>query len=124
MGVDSFFFDTYALYEIIIGNASYRKYDEGVSFVTSKLNLMELYYGLLRKYGKKVAGEYYDAFIPHAIEIDDDTIKAAMEFRLANIDKKMSYVDCIGYVSSRSNGLLFLTGDKAFKDLEGVEYVK
>jgi predicted nucleic acid-binding protein len=124
MGVDSFFFDTYALHEIILGNASYRRYEVDITFVTSRLNLMELYYGLLRKYGKKVAGEYYDAFIPHVIEIDDDTIKAAMEFRLANKDKKMSYVDCVGYVSSRSNGLLFLTGDKAFKGLTGVEYVK
>ena len=124
MGVDSYFFDTYALYEIILGNASYRKYDDEVSFVTSRLNLMELYYGLLRKYGKKVAGEYYDAFIPHAIEIDDDTIKAAMEFRLANADKKMSYVDCVGYLFAVRNKLKFLTGDKAFKDLEGVEYAK
>jgi predicted nucleic acid-binding protein len=124
MGIDSFFFDTYALYEIIIGNASYRKYDVDVSFVTSRLNLMELYYGLLRKYGKKVAGEYYDAFIPHAIEIGDDTIKAAMELRLANKEKKMSYVDCVGYVFAVQNRLRFLTGDKAFKDLAGVEYVK
>ncbi|MFZ2456273.1 MAG: PIN domain-containing protein [Candidatus Altiarchaeia archaeon] len=124
MEIDSFFFDTYALYEIIRGNESYRKYAEGISFVTSGLNLMELYYCLLRKCGKKAAGRYYEVFVPHAVEIDGDSIKAAMEFRLAYADKNMSYADCAGYVFAVQNRLKFLTGNKSFKDLAGVEYVK
>lgn len=124
MELTSFFFDTYALYEILLGNQAYKKYDEHVSFVTTRLNLMELYYGLLRKYGKKTAGEYYGSFLSNVTDIDDETIKEAMEFRLENAHRDLSYVDCVGYALARRNGLLFLTGDKAFKDLPGVEYVK
>ncbi len=124
MEIAYFFFDAYALYEILSGNPAYEKYDENVSFVTTRLNLMELYYGLLLKYGKKVAGEYYDYFLSNVSDLDDETVKEAMEFRLENKRSVLSYVDCVGYALARRNGLLFLTGDKAFKGLPGVEYVK
>jgi predicted nucleic acid-binding protein len=54
-----YFFDTYALLEIFYGNERYRKYlDEEV--ITMKLNLMEIYYHLLREEGEDVANQYYD----------------------------------------------------------------
>ena len=45
MEVKTYFFDTYAFFEIITGNKSYMKFINGINFVTTKLNLMELYYG-------------------------------------------------------------------------------
>ena len=44
----SFFFDTYAFYELIKGNLNYKTYDKEIIVITTKLNLMELHYGLLR----------------------------------------------------------------------------
>ena len=123
MEIASFFLDTYALHEIISGNPAYKRY-EGVTFVTSRLNLMELYYGLLVKSGKKIAEENYDIMAKYAVEPDDDSIKEAMEFRMANRKLNLSYVDCVGYVIARRHDLLFLTGDAAFRDMKGVEYVK
>ena len=39
-------------------------------------------------------------------------------------DKDISYADALGYSLSRKMGLRFLTGDKAFRGLAGVEYLE
>ena len=122
--VETYYLDTYALHEIVVGNSNYKPYTENLFVVTSKLNLMELYYVLLRDYGKKIAEEKYDSFLPYAINPEDHTIKTAMQFKMQNKEKNLSYVDCIGYTIAREQGAVFLTGDKEFKDLIGVEYVK
>ena len=124
MELASYFFDTYALFEIIRGSPDYEVYTKDVSIVTTRLNLMELYYGLFRDNGKKEAEHYFAKIRPYAVDASDFVIKAAMEFRFANREKKLSYVDCLGYTFSRQNHLKFLTGDWQFKDLPGVEYVK
>ena len=119
------FFDTYAFFEIKVGNISYLPYiQENILIITTKLNLMELHYGLMLKYGKDEAGKTYNELKKFAVEIDDETIFNANEFRLINKQKNMSYVDCIGYSISKKLGVKFLTGDKAFEGLENVEFVK
>ena len=118
------FFDSYALYEIIDGNPNYKKYSENIAIITTKLNLMELHYGLLNKYGKEVADKYYDIFVEFTVDINDDLIKKANEFRISLKKKKLSYVDCIGYIIAKSRNIKFLTGDQQFFELENVEFVK
>jgi len=124
MEIETFFFDTYAFFEIIKGNSNYRNFVKGISIVTTRLNLMELYYWLLIKKGKKEADRYYDFFLKFAIDVDDETIKEAMQFRVSNKNKNLSYVDCIGYTISIRNKIGFLTGDIQFKDLPNVEFVR
>lgn len=124
MEVEAFFFDTYAFYEIIKGNPSYTKYGKGKSVFTTKLNLMELHYGLLRTEGKETADYYYDEFLKLCADIDDEIIKEANEFKLANYRRELSYIDCIGYVLARKLNAKFLTGDKQFENFENVEFVK
>ncbi|MDD5133690.1 MAG: PIN domain-containing protein [Candidatus Nanoarchaeia archaeon] len=119
-----FFFDTYALYELIEGNPNYKPYTKNIGIITTKLNLMELHYGLFLKYGKEIADNYYDKLIDYTIQINDNIIKKANEFRVSFKKRKLSYVDCIGYIIARSRNVKFLTGDKEFEDLEGVEFVK
>ncbi len=122
--IKTFFFDTYAFYEIIQGNENYKPYEKEVSIITTKLNLMELHYGLLSLYGKEEADKYFDNFSQFCVEITDDIIKESNEFRNNNKKKKMSYIDCLGYICARRHGVLFLTGDKEFHDLDNVEFVK
>ncbi len=43
-----FYFDSYAIIEILAGNLSYQKYADKVCLLT-KLNLFEVYYSLLRE---------------------------------------------------------------------------
>jgi hypothetical protein len=47
-----------------------------------------------------------------------------MHFKLQNRGKKFSYTDSIGYLISLRNRIKFLTGDKQFRDMPNVEFVK
>src|SRR3989344_7389672 len=120
----SYFFDSYAFFEIIKGNPHYSKFSIYVSLITTKMNLMELYYWLLRRIGKVSAEKYYEKFLPYCIEISDDVIKKACEFRLKNKNKELSYIDCIGYIIALEKEIKFLTGDDGFRNIGNVEFVK
>ena len=39
-------------------------------------------------------------------------------------DRNVSIADCVGYIMAKELGIKFLTGDKKFKDLNDVEFVK
>ncbi len=106
------------------GNPNYEIYKNGVGIITTRLNLMELHYGVLLAKGRKAADEYYGEFEQFAIEFDSETIKNASEFRALHKKKKLSYIDCIGYTIARMHGTAFLTGDRQFAGMDNVEYVK
>lgn len=120
-----YYFDTYALLEIFYGNERYRKYLD-VDVITTKLNLMEIYYHLLRVEGEDVANHYYDETIGYAIDFDDTDIKESMRFRLKmkKGKKNLSYIDALGYIIAEKLGIKFLTGDNAFEGMDNVESVK
>jgi len=120
----NFFFDTYALFEIIKENENYSKYVKGVGVITTILNLMELHYALLRTVGKIEANRHFDRLLPFSFEVSNEIIKEANELKFLNKKLKLSYADCIGYVIARSMNIKFLTGDNQFKDFAGVEFVK
>lgn len=118
-----YFFDTYALVEIVKGGSNYAKYRDA-RIVTTIFNLLELHYAILRQYGREIASKVLEKYSDYAISIDLDTIEDANEFRLKNKKKGYSGVDCLGYVISLIKGIKFLTGDKEFEDLPNVEFVK
>ena len=118
-----YFFDTYALIEIIRNNPSYVKFfDEPVT--TTKFNLVELLYAILSEKGEAAAKEIFLKFRDAETDVSDDILFSAMLFRMKNKKMNLSYVDCIGYVFALQNGMKFLTGDSAFKDMDSVEFVK
>ena len=119
-----YFFDTYAFYEIIVGNPSYGEFTKDVKIVTTQLNLMELYYQLLSLYDNQTALGFFNRYEEFVIPINNDIIIDAMDFRKQNYKKDLSYVDCIGYTISKKMGILFLTGDNQFKDRQNVKFVK
>ncbi len=119
-----YFFDTYALIEIIKGSPSYKEYLHE-EFITTRFNLMELYYSLLRLFDEEIAEKYFEFFFPKCVSVSNATIKAAMKFRLEQRKKKnlMSYVDSIGYTVSLEYDIRILTGEKHFLGLRNVEFV-
>jgi len=119
-----YFFDTYAFYEFINGNRKYKKYFENYEIVTTRLNLVELFYVLLKNYNLEKARKYYSAFLPFTIDFTDTIVEEAMKFKLKYKKRDLSYVDCIGYMLAIFNNLEFLTGDNQFKNLQRVEFVK
>ncbi|MDO8509176.1 MAG: PIN domain-containing protein [Nanoarchaeota archaeon] len=119
----NYFFDTYAIIEILKGNKSYQKYAE-LTFITTTLNLSEFYFYLLSNLNEKKADEVLDKFNFSFLEIDKEVAKEAAKFRKINYKRKLSYVDCVGYILSKKIGFKFLTGDEFFENLENVEFAR
>ena len=120
----AYFFDTYALIEIARGrNESYRKY-LNADGITTKLNLMELYFAFLREGQQETGRILFKKLSKSCVNADDDVLAKAAEMRLKFIKLDLSYVDCIGYLISQKLGIPFLTGDSKFRDFPGVEFVR
>ncbi len=117
-----YFFDSYAIIEIINGNKQYKKYTESM-IITTKLNLFEIYYFILKQTGEKEKN-LFDKYYEFVVDFDKTVIKRAAELKLKYKKRDLSMTDCIGYALSERLGVKFLTGDKEFKDLANVEYVK
>ena len=117
------YFDTYALFEIIKGNSNYEKYKTATIIIT-RLNLFELFYGILKDYGETAALDTLKRYSDQYIDFDNETIIEAAKLRLLKKKQRLSMTDCIGYVTARKYGINFLTGDIQFKDMPGVEFVK
>lgn len=119
-----YFYDTYALIEYINANKRFKKYFQESPGITTRLNLMELYYAMLKDISKEKAEMAYDSFLPLTAEVEDETIKKAMKLRLKEKAKKISYVDAIGYQIALEKNIKFLTGDKQFREMKNVQFVK
>lgn len=118
-----FLADTYALIELLGGNPNYRPYLNHI-LVTTKFNLIELYYHFLHDYDKGTADKYLYLYSKFVIPITYSCIKRGMEFKLKHRKEKVSYVDCIGHALALELGIKFLTGDEKFEDKDNVEFVK
>lgn len=119
--IATFFFDTYAFFEIIRGNPKYELYKNSIA-VTTIFNLTELNYGLKKELDIKTADLLTEKYSPFLIEVTLDDIKEAMTFRVKN--KELSIPDAVGYIIAKKHKIKFLTGDEDFKDLANVEFVK
>ena len=122
-----YYADTYALVEILRGSPAYERY-AGEELVTSEFNLLELAYALARDYGREKAVKILRitrAFVTIVQPTDEDYAEAsALRIELKKQNKNLSLIDTLGYVLAKRLKILFLTGDREFKDLDGVEYVK
>ncbi|MGH9921591.1 MAG: PIN domain-containing protein [Nitrososphaerales archaeon] len=125
MGRVSYFIDTYAMIEYLSGNKRYSKYLDA-ELHTSKLNLMELYFLMLREHGEDMAERAYATFRVLETSFNDEDVKESMKMRLRLKAGKthLSYADALGYQLAKRLGAKFLTGDDAFKRLANVEFVK
>ena len=122
-----YYADTYALVEILRGNPAYEKY-ASEELITSEFNLLELAYALTRDYGKAKALEVLRivrAFVMIVQPTDEDYVEASsLRIELKEQGKNLSLIDALGYVLAKRLGIPFLTGDREFKNLDRVEYVK
>jgi len=117
------FFDAYAIIEILRGNPTYKKFNN-ILFITNTLHLSEVFYSLLKETEIETARDIIYNSDFEFIEISDDIALEATIFRYENKSMDLSYADCIGYITAKKHGLKFLTGDKEFKNMKNVEFVK
>ena len=120
--MQAFVFDTYALLEIIAGNPNYSSYLSS-EIIINDFVFAELCYKLIRESGIEKASFYVDRYSHFRKEIDAETIKEAMLFRIQHKKKNLSPADCISYVMALKLNLKFLTGDMQFENMENVEFV-
>ncbi len=120
-----FFYDSYAVLAYLSGNENYRLFFEENDGLLTKLNLMEIYYRTLEVHGVKAASQVVKVFAKYVIDFGVADIESSMKRRL-ELKKKgrnISYADALGYFLALKNKVKFLTGDKWFEKLEGVEFV-
>ena len=120
---EAYFFDTYAIIEIIKGNPNYLKYKDVASAITL-FNVVELHYSLLREYSSVLADAVAGKYAEFQVEIDFEIIKTANTLKLQHRKRNLSAADVIGYATAQKLGIKFLTGDYDFKDMVNVEFVK
>ncbi len=118
-----YFFDTYAVVEIISGNPSYNCFTSKVPTITI-FNLAEIYYIALNKLGEEKADEIFEEYSKCVVKVPEEVLKDAVKFRKANKKRDLSYTDCIGYIYALKNKMKFLTGDKEFESMKNVEFVR
>ena len=118
-----YFADTYALIEILETNPKYQKYLKA-KLITAKSNLYELVVSFLKKgISPTVIREAYIIFTGNCVGIHDEDYFSAAAVKVTFSKKKLSYADALGYAMAKRRGIKFLTGDKAFKDLQNVEFI-
>jgi len=118
-----YFFDSYAIIEVVKGNPSYARFSEELITLTI-FNLVEIYWSFVLDFDEKKAKELYARFKECLVPVNYTIIHEAIKFRKENKKKNLSYADCIGYIYARQNNLFFLTGDKEFENMLNVEFVK
>lgn len=124
MGLIKYFWDSYAVVELIKGNINYINYSDYPIKITI-FNIVEIYWFALNEYGVEKANNIFDNLKSCILKISDEILKEAIKFRKEVYkNKKISYADAIGYIYTIKNNLRFLTGDKAFEDLDNVEFVR
>ena len=120
----TFFFDSYALIEIYEKNPNYEKYAKA-NVVTSYLQVYEVYYILIKNgYTKEDIKDFFTFLQNLCTDLDFQWIPKSVDFRKDYKKRDLSYTDCLGYIIAKDLGIRFLTGDKEFKDLPNVEFVK
>ncbi len=122
-GIKKYFFDTYAVIELVSGSSFYTKFINEVPTITI-FNLAEIYYSAINNLDESKAEEIYEKYSYCVVRISDEILKEAMKFRKKNKKRNLSYADCIGYTYALKNNLIFLTGDKEFENLDNVEFIK
>ncbi len=118
-----YFFDTYAIIEIINGNKDYETF-KNQKIVTSTLNIGELYWAFLNKYDRQTADYWIKKISFDLVEFGITECIEAMRYRHSRKKDNLSFVDCLGYILSLKSNLKFLTGDKEFEKELNVEFVK
>jgi len=118
-----YFFDTYAIIEILKGNKGYEKFKDSQAII-STFNLAELHLHITRIFGAEVTRNSLEEFSNCVAGFEIEDFIEATNFKLKDIKKNFSIPDSIGYAMSKRLGLKFLTGDKNFQDLGNVEFVK
>ena len=123
MNEKAYFFDSYAIIEVLRAGENYRQYFDAY-VITTKLNLFEVAHALTKNGAFKEAEIMLDQYHAALVDFNKQVIKEAVLLKIEYKKRKLSMADCIGYVTAKHLQVRFLTGDNGFRDMENVEFVK
>lgn len=113
--------DTYVLCEILQGNEKYFSYIEE-EFVLADVTLAEFYWVILKEFNEQTANYWFSRLRLYSVPCSVEVMSKGMLYR-KRMNRNLSFFDVVGYTYAQENGILFVTGDKEFKNLPGVEFV-
>ncbi len=119
--MELYFFDTYAFFETMEGNPKYSRFAQE-KIVTSIINLAELSFNIRRDSNAEEVERTVKKYTPLLTEIKTEDVIKATELKFNN--RKLSLADSIGYSISQRIGAKFVTGDKEFRHMKNVEFLK
>ncbi len=105
------------------GDPAFAKYITE-DFVIPDTTLAEFHWVLLRDFSEQLAKEWSEKLAPYSKPADRELLLAATRFRFRYRKKNLSFFDAVGYVFSQRRRCAFVTGDEAFRELPGVEFLK
>jgi len=115
--------DTYALVEINNGNPNFAEIlTEDIAIPDT--TMAEFYANMYNKYDEKTADYWHKKFGSFCKSVSREILIKAVKFRIDNKKKNLSFFDCVGYMYSLENNMQFVTGDKEFKNMKGVLFIK
>ena len=114
--------DTYVLVEICNGNSKFVDLLNEKAIVTDII-MAEFYADLYRKYGLKTADYWHRKLNPLCRTVSKEILLKAVRYRIDNKKQKLSFFDCVGYVFAQEHSMIFVTGDKEFKNKKGVQFM-
>lgn len=115
--------DTYALIEIAKANPKFRKYTQK-DFVIADVILAEFYWVLCRDFSVDIADSWFDRLTPYVVSTGSLLYQQSIKLRHERKKQKLTFFDCVGYTLARQRKIPFVTGDKEFEHLPGVEFIK
>ena len=120
---EDYFFDTYAIIEVIKGNSNYEFVKDNV-IITGVMNIAEVYYALLLENTEDFADSIIKKLNVQIVDLNQEMAVKSAKFRYKNKKLFLSYINCIGYILAKENNLIFLTGDEGFKNIDNVKLIK
>lgn len=118
---DRYFFDAYALLRLFEDAPSARPY-ANVPIFTDQGCMYEFAREVLRRTSARVVRTALaELRTERLVATEDDLVEASKFLQRA---PRISAQDALAYTLAQRNGLLFLTGDGAFRRLPGVEFLE
>jgi len=115
--------DTYSLVEIHNGNPQFAKILNDKVAIT-EITMSEFYGYLYQKHNEKTADYWLRKLSFYLHKVPIEVLVKAVKYRIDNKKQKLSFFDCAGYVFAVENDMVFLTGNKEFKNKKGAEFLK
>ncbi|MBI2597594.1 MAG: PIN domain-containing protein [Candidatus Diapherotrites archaeon] len=115
--------DSYALVEIRVGNKNF-SWVLSEEFFICELTLCEFFGVLYKETNFEEAQTWFKKLEPFAMRTPLNVLAQAVKFRFDNKKSNFSFFDAVGYLTAIHFDSTFVTGDKEFKLLPHVKFVK